>query len=123
MPKPGSKYKRLDLVTKSKRKIDVVNLYLQELHAMSFHLFTCNWNYSQFLHVKENIRPGELIQVLNFRQNYMNTYQDEPQPVHWDNRQTIIHPIVNYYLNPGGKLITEEHIMLTADLKHNKFVV
>ena len=53
----------------------------------------------------------------------MNTYQDEPQPVHWDHRQTIIHPIVNYYLNSEGKLITEEHIMLTANLKHDKFAV
>ena len=108
VPKPGSKYKRLDLVTDTKRKIDVVNLYLQDLHSMSFHLFTCNWNYLQFLHVKENIWSGELIQVLNFRQNYMNTYQDEPQPVHWDHRQTIIHPIINYYLNSEGKLTTED---------------
>ena len=55
VPKPGSKYKRLDLITETKKKIDVVNLYLQDLHSMSFHLFTCNWNYSQFLHVKEKI--------------------------------------------------------------------
>ena len=47
----------------------------------------------------------------------MNTYQDEPQPVHWDHNQMVIHPIVNYYLSPEGNLITEEHIMLTNNLK------
>ena len=73
--------------------------------------------------MKEKIWPGELIQVLDFGQNYMNTYQDEPQPVHWDHRQTVIHNILNYYLNPEGKLITEKYIMLTADLKHDTFVV
>ena len=61
--------------------------------------------------------------MIDFGQNYMNIYQDEPQGVHWDCSQTIIHPIVNYYLDKNGKLVTEEHIMLTDYLKHNKFVV
>ena len=46
VPKPGLKYKRLDLINETKKKIYVVNLYLKDLDSMSFHLFTCNWNYS-----------------------------------------------------------------------------
>ena len=52
----------------------------------------------------------------------MNVYQDEPQGSHWDHTQTVIHPIVNYYIK-DGKLVTEEHIMITDDLHHDKFAV
>ena len=53
----------------------------------------------------------------------MNIYQDEPQDVHWDHSQTVLHPIVNYYLDKEGKLVTEEHLMIFNDLKHDKFAV
>ena len=53
----------------------------------------------------------------------MNVYQDEPHGVHWDHSQMVIHPIVNYYLDNSGNLVTEEHIMLTDDLRHDKFAV
>ena len=99
----------------------LVNQYLEDLHGMSFHLFSCNWNYSQFLNIKDNLKEGQLLQVLDFGQNYMNVYQDEPQGSHWDHTQTVIHPIVNFYLGKDGKLVTEEHIMITHDLKHDKF--
>ena len=89
---------------------------------MSYHLFSCNWNYSQFLNIKENLKEGQLLQVLDFGQNYMNVYQDEPQGFHWDHIETVIHPIVNYYIK-DGKLVTEEHIMITDDLHHDKFAV
>ena len=53
----------------------------------------------------------------------MNVYQDEPQSVHSDHSMTVIHPIVNYYKTEDGKKITEEHIMLSDDLLHDKFTV
>ena len=84
---------------------------------MSFHVFSSNWNYSHFLHIKEHLKPGQLLQVLDFGQNYVNVYQDQPQGVHWDHSQTVIHPIVNYYLGTDGTLVMEEHIMISDDLK------
>ena len=73
--------------------------------------------------MKDNLKPGQLLQVLDFGQNYMNVYQDEPQSVHWDHSMTVIYPIVNYYKTEDGKKITEEHIMLSDDLLHDKFAV
>ena len=90
---------------------------------MSFHLFSCSWNYSQFLSMKENLKEGQLLQVLDFGQNYMNVFQDEAQGSHWNHMQTVIHLIVNYYIGKDGKLVTEEHIMITGDLSHDKFAV
>ena len=42
----------------------------------------------------------------------------------WNHTQTVIHPIVNLYLCSNcGELITEEHVMVTPDPDHDKFVV
>ena len=75
------------------------------------------------MHIRDNLKPGQLLQVLDFGQNYLNIYQDEPQGAHWDHTQTVIHPIVNYYIGPDGKLVTDEHIMISDDLKHDKYAV
>ena len=69
------------------------------------------------------MKEGQLLQVFDFGQNYMNVYQNEPQGSHLDQTQTVIHLIVNYYIGKDGKLVTEEHIMITDDLHHDKFAV
>ena len=121
--KKGSKYKCLDIVNHPGMKKELVDQYIADLNAMSFHLFSCNWNYSQFMHTRDNQKPSQLLQVLDLGQNYLNVYQDEPQGAHWDHTQMVIHPIVNYYISPDGKLVTHEHIMISDDLKHDKCAV
>ena len=91
---------------------------------MSMHLFSWKWNDAQFQFMKENLKAGMLGMVLDFAQNYMNIHVDEPQGCHWDHTQTAIHPIVIYRICPfDGQLITEEHVMISDDLKHDKFAV
>ena len=121
--KKDSKSKKLDLITHDGTKKDLINWYLKNLKGMSYHLFSSHWNYSQFVHCRDNLKPGQLLQVLDFGQNYMNIYQDQPQGVHWDHNQTVLHPIVNYYLDDNGKLVMEEHLMISDDLHHDKFAV
>ena len=121
--KNNSKFKQLDIKRERKPKKELVKQYIEDLKSVAFHLFSCNWNYSMFLLCKDNLKLGDLLQVLDFGQNYMKVYQDEPQGVHWDHNQTVTHPIVNYYLDDSGQLVTEEHVMLTDDLKHDKFAV
>ena len=58
-----------------------------------------------------------LLQVLDFAQSYMNKYQDEPKECHWDHSQTVLCPIIN------GKLIVEEHVIISNDLNHDKHAV
>ena len=54
----------------------------------------------------------------------MNELGEEPQSLLWAHTQTVIHPIVNYYKCPiDGETITHEHIMITDDMKHDKYAV
>ena len=68
--------------------IDIITLFATQLNSLAYHIFSCNWNYAQFQHVRDNLKPGFLLQVYDFGQNFMNVYQDEPQAVHWDHTQT-----------------------------------
>ena len=90
------KVRKLDIEKTTGTRMELVQQYLDDYKAMSFHLFPCNWNYSQLTYLKDNLKPGQLLQALDFGQNYMNVYQDEPQSVHWDHSMTVIHPVVNY---------------------------
>ena len=54
----------------------------------------------------------------------MNKYQDEPKECHWDHSQTVLHPIINHRCCPAdGKLIVEEHVIISNDLNHDKHAV
>ena len=35
---------RFDQKTKTTSKKELIEMYLSDLHAMSYHLFSCNWN-------------------------------------------------------------------------------
>ena len=61
-----------------------------------------------FQYVRDNLKPGYLLQVLDFGQNHLNIFQDKPQSKHWDHSQTTIHPIVNFYLKEGESIFTLE---------------
>ena len=77
-----------------------------------------------FQYVRDNLKQGYLLQVLDFGQNYLNIFQDEPQSKHWDHTQTTIHPIVNFYIKEGESVVTlEEHIMISDDKNHDKYAV
>ena len=122
--KKGTEIKRPDKVDKRGTYKQFLEQFFQDVHDMSLHLFNWKWHDKQFQFLKENLDIGTLLMVLDFAQNYMNVHADEPQGCHWDHTQTVIHPIVIYRKCPvDGKIITEEHIMISDDLRHDKYAV
>ena len=122
--KDGRLSKVIDKVDKSTTKFQVIQQYVQDIDKLSLHLFNWKWHEAQFEFIKNNLPKGVLLQVLDFAQNYLNRYQDEPQSCYWVHSQTVIHPIVNYYRCPQDEgLIVEEHVMITDDLNHDKHAV
>ena len=121
---PSAKAKKLVLKTFQGTRKELLDSFLQDLVPMSQHIFSANWNYAMFQYVRDNLKPGYLLQVLDFGQNYLNIFQDEPQSKHWDHTQTTIHPIVNFYIKEGESVPTlEEHIMISDDKNHDKYAV
>ena len=121
---PGSTTKKMILRTEQDTRKDLLDVFLDDLKSLSHHLFSANWNYAQFQYIRDNLKPGYLLSVLDFGQNYMNVFQDEPQSIHWDYTQMTIHPIVNFFIKQGESVVTvEKHIMISNDKNHDKYAV
>ena len=81
--------------------LDLIDRYVQHLHSMAEHSFMATWNYCQFKRARTNIKPGELLLVNDFAQNYLCLLQNEPQGMHWKHKQVTLHPTVAYYSCPN----------------------
>ena len=122
--KEGKEIKRLDKFTKQTTILEFLEYFIKDSKDMALHLFNWKWHDTQFNYIKSTLKPGMLLQVLDFAQNYMNKYQDEPKECHWDHAQTVLHPIINHRICPDdGKMIVEEHIIVSDDLNHDKHAV
>ena len=102
-----------------------VNELLQILKALKPHLFRANWNRNIFDYARKNLTFGQVIQILDFSQNYQNMYQDEVQSAYWTGTQTAIQAVINYF--PCQNSNCHENVTLvlaqiTDDLAHDSFV-
>ena len=114
-----AKAKKLVLKTFHGTQKELLDSFLEDLVSMSQHIFSANWNYAMFQYVRDNLKPGYLLQVLDFGQNYLNIFQDKPQSKHWDHSQTTIHLIVNFYLKEGESVVTLEECIMISDDKNS----
>ena len=124
LSKEGKEIRRLDKFTKETTILEFLDFFIQDMQELSLHLFNWRWHDQQFDYIKETLQLGMLLQVLDFAQNYMNKYQDELKECHWDHSQTVLHPIINHRHCPvDGKLIVEEHVIISNNLNHDEHAV
>ena len=106
--------------------LDLIELYVNHLHSMAEHTFMATWNYCQFKRARTNIKPGELLLVNDFAQNYLCLLQNEPQGMHWEHKQVTLHPTVAYYTCPNdhcAMTVIHEFMHMSEDLKHDAHIV
>ncbi len=105
----------------------LLTMFLDSVVALSMHVFVVTWQWIQFQDLKKHLRPGTLVTVRDFAQNYLNTFQDEPSGAHWDHEQTTIFPIVNWYRCPKAScdsVMMHEQVFITPQSqKHDHFAV
>ncbi len=44
-----------------------------------------------------HLKPGEVVVIANFSENYAFVLRDTAQGFHWNNAQATIHPFVAYF--------------------------
>ena len=106
--------------------LDLIELHVNHLHSMAEHTFMATWNYCQFKRARTNIKPGELLLVNDFAQNYLCLLQNEPQGMHWEHKQVTLHPTVAYYTCSNdlcAMTVTHEFVHMSEDLKHDAHIV
>ncbi len=105
----------------------LIDMYLDAVIAQSLHVFIAGWQWGQYKQIKQNLQPGKLVTVHDFAMNYLNTFQDEPTEAHWDHKQTMIFPVVNWYrcgtLNCPHVVTHEQIFVAPNQQEHNHFAV
>ena len=94
------------------------------MKTMPKHLFTAQWQYAMFLQQQKTVKPGQLITVMDFAENYRCVNQDEVQSAYWNYKQATVHPMVNYYMcDTCGKIVTATVVAISDDLTHDSHAV
>ena len=124
--KRKKKFKALMIEEKTGTAIGLLNAYIMDIQVMRKHHFFNIWQTYQFMLNKANLQPKQIILVHDFARFFVLDFQDKPKDLHWDHDQVTIHPMVIYRccLTEGcDKLVTEEIIHVTPDLKHDSLVI
>ena len=101
-------------------------MLVEHLQSMAEHSFNAFWNYCQYKSAKHNIKPGDVIFVHDFAQNYLCKHQNECQGLHWKDEQVTLMPTVAHFICPQKEcsaLVTHEIVHISPDLKHDAHLV
>ncbi len=119
--------KRIALMDKVLTVKDAVSFLLDLLERVSLHYFNAIYQVTQMKLCRDNLRPGQLLATMDFAQNYLHVFQDEPQGAHWMHQQSTLFPVVNQFvcLEPGcHEIVTWDQNFITGDIEnHNHHAV
>ena len=87
------------------------------------HDYTAKKQAEHFKALKENLKPGKAIIVMDFSMNYSCLIQDATQSFHWSKKQVTVHPVVIYYRDADGNLVHKSICFISNDLEHDVHLV
>ena len=106
---------------------EIVDCLCELLTPHSRHLFNAMWQQRAFSNIKSSFKPGEIVSVIDFAENYSTFHQNEVQSAHWVNDQVTLFPIVAWYrcpvCPPEAPPVREYLIFLSDDIKHDYHAV
>jgi hypothetical protein len=93
--------------------------YIRESFKLSMHLFVHKWMARQYQKMRNNMRPGTLVQTLDFAQNILLDYQEQPTSCHFGHGQATVFCIDSSMHCPGCSKVVRWHMTgLSPDGDH-----
>ena len=93
------------------------------LKEYPIHKFRAEWQQTQQSACKEQLKPNELIMIMDFSENYKCLFQNEVQSAFFDQTLVTIHPIMCYYRQKVEDLFKYSITCITDDLKYDSTLV
>lgn len=84
------------------------------------HLFKAWWQQDQYRRLKEELKPDQVMLVMDFAENRKAQFQDEVR------QQITFHPVIAYYWQPNntaGQLVRHTLDFLSDDIQHDYHAV
>ena len=114
---------RSRLVKEESKFDDSIENLVGKFGKLTKHHYVAKKQAEFFKQVKENLKIGESVIVLDFAENYFFLVQDAAQGFHWDNLQATIHPFVIYYVDRSGKLAHKSYACISDHKTHDTITV
>lgn len=112
----------LETITKSPEEF--VETLINKLFILRCHDFIAKQQASFLESLKSSIKPGEIIVLGDFAENYSFLCQDAAQGFHWTNEQATLHSTVIYYRTAEGEAIKHAcFVVISNHMKHDAISV
>lgn len=100
---------------------DFVNELSSKIWNLSNHHYISKHQSSHLRAIKDKLKIGELVILMDFSENYNFVVQDAVQGFHWENSQATLHPFAVYYVEE--KLQCASICIISDCLRHDTVVV
>lgn len=110
------------LETKQKPIEDFAEELVSKISVLSAHHFIAKHQSKHLKQIKEELKPGELIILMDFAENYAFVVQDAAQGFHWENSQATLHPFVIYFKD-DCEIKHISYCIISDCLKHDTVAV
>jgi len=95
-----------------------VSKFTSQLKRLLPHHFVAKQQSQYFKDLKNDLKPGEVMVVGDFAENYTCVLQDSTQSYYWKSDQVTIHPFVAYY-KENGEIVCTSYAVVSDYDKHN----
>lgn len=87
------------------------------------HLHTAHRQNHQFGALKDQLKPTEVLLVMDFAENRKSSYQDEIKSAHFSKQQITLHPVIAFYRDGQGNLVRHAVNFVSDDTVHGHHAV
>ncbi len=93
---------RVCMTERMEQALGIIHLLYKEL---ALHKFVHNWQAKQYEICKENLKPGEVLMVMDFAQSVQFEWQGEIQHAFFHRQSITLHPVICYFKCECGKTV------------------
>ena len=108
-------------------RADLLGALKLNMQGLPQHLFHYYWQGEQMEDLKRQLKPGEVMIVIDFAKNITFGRQHEVQSGFFHRRSATLHPVILYYRCPNSdhcdKLVLDEFMCISPDLVHDAHAV
>jgi len=118
----GKEICRIRKVVASGARWELANELCNQLRSFPYHLYNCISQSSAFTKCKASLKPGQVVVVADFAENYVCRQFAEAQSAYYCRNSVTIHPFVLIF--PSTATVRRDSLVIISnDLKHDAYAV
>ena len=118
-PKEGKTCKKLRLVPSESLKDTFIHNLMADYEKMTEHTQRAQTQHRVVRHLRQNLSAAECTIQMDFAENWMVSYPEEPQSVYYAKEPVTLHPAVIHYRDAEGDIQHSSVALVTDDRKHD----